>query len=631
MENRNLFNANDIIKINISESNPSWKTVLISKERSFDSFASVIIGSLVYLFGGYKISTKTLSNSLQTFDLKNLEFKIINENILMPSARLSSSMVVINYKLYLFGGINSDSVFSDLWIFNLANLTWIEAPAKGSIPSARYSHAFAASGNAFAIWGGRDLAGLRDDFFLFNTITEIWTEFLPSSSSKPRPAFGACMVFMSPSIYLYGGKTESDISNELWKYEIGTNNFSLVSNKGLRHAKHSFCFYNMSRIYIAFGSMDEEEPSSYIDFYDLNEDKWNIYHSHVKLQTESAQANHVFIDPEIIRIGGENWMFSPVYNIDVLYPGNIVKTINWKLNKCIYAGASAYFNKSIYMFGGGTVIGRSLRAEVAHNIFAVIKVDEICEEAGCNAKCSPGTYVSGKVCAVCAKGTYSSGLDNQQCSICPSGTYNDNFGSSSSEQCLPCPQGTYTDSNGSQTCLTCPIGKYCPVGSSHPVDNFNYISSSSLQPRLFHKKNLYLSLFIYQILVSVPIIIVLVICIIIPKCRVKILKFDMFDTSHENTENNYVITKKTLMGGFFSIIYIIGTFLLIGSTFISYIEDNIQESKALIPLVVLESEVNSIKSQGLSVQLWLDLYGGQSEENSRCLRSSLISFTGLSY
>ena len=282
------------------------------------------------------------------------------------------------------------------------------------------------------------------------------------------------------------------------------------------------------------------------------------------------------------------------------------------------------------MFGGGTVIGRSLRAEVAHNIFAVIKVDEICEEAGCNAKCSPGTYVSGKVCAVCAKGTYSSGLDNQQCSICPSGTYNDNFGSSSSEQCLPCPQGTYTDSNGSQTCLTCPIGKYCPVGSSHPVDNFNYISSSSLQPRLFHKKNLYLSLFIYQILVSVPIIIVLVICIIIPKCRVKILKFDMFDTSHENTENNYVITKKTLMGGFFSIIYIIGTFLLIGSTFISYIEDNIQESKALIPLVVLESEVGSIKSQELSVQLWLDLYGGQCEENSRCLPSTLISFTGLS-
>ena len=547
----------------------------------------------------------------------------------MPKARISHSLVLINYKLYLFGGINSGVVFNDVWIFEFSSLTWQAIAAKGTIPASRYSHAAGASGDAFVIWGGRDLSGSRDDIFIFNSITQTWTELYPSSTAKPRPAYGACMVFRSPLVYLYGGDAESEMSNELWKYDLGTNNFSLVSDQGLRSVKYSFCFYNMSRIYVALGSMDGEEPSSQIDFYDLEKEEWEIYHYHEVLTWEAAQASHVFVDPEIIRIGGEMWMLSPNKRVDVFAPGDGVVSLDWEMDMYIYAGASAYFNKSIYMFGGGTVIGKNLRSEVAHNLFLEIKVNEICDYAKCKAKCSPGTYERSGTCIVCPPGSFSSGIGNTECSICPSGTYNNNLGSTSAEQCLPCPEGTYNDAFGAKSCFDCPQEMYCPVGSKLPMDNVIYKTSDSVQPPLYKLPEVYHSMIIYQVLVSVPLFIVLILFLVIPRCRSRLRKLDMFDSQHNNKLNDYVITKKTLIGGCFSFLFVIGTFLLIGSTLISYFKDNINESKGLIPLVVLESEVSSISTKELSLQLWLDLYGGECEKNSECIPSIQVYLSEL--
>ena len=621
--------ASDIVKISLTHPNPSWETYLILSDYAKDSFSSVLLGSSVYLFAGYYTSSKTISNSLQVLNLKTSEFKILNENILMPKARISHSLVLINHKLYLFGGINSGVVFNDIWIFDFSNFTWQGISAKGAIPLGRYSHAAGASGDAFVIWGGKDLSGFRDDIFIFNSITQTWTELFPSSALKPRPAYGACMVFRSPLVYLYGGVVDSDISNELWKYDLGTNNFSLVSNQGLRRVKYSFCFYNMSRIFVALGSMEEEEPSSQIDFYDLEKEEWKIYHFHEVLTWEAAQASHIFVDPEVVRIGGEMWMLNPNKRVDVFGPSEQAITLEWEMDMYIYAAASAYFNKSIYIFGGGTVIGKNLRSEVAHNLFLEIKVDDICEKVKCKAKCSPGTYESGETCTVCPQGRFASGIGNTNCSICPSGTYNNNLGSTSAEQCLPCPEGRYNNAIGANSCSICPKGMYCPVGSKLPMDNVTYEISASVQPPLYKLPKVYSSMIIYQVLVSVPLFIVLILFFVIPRCRSKLRKLDMFDNQHSNKLNDYVITKKTLIGGCFSFLFVIGTFLLIGSTLISYFKDNINESKGLIPLVVLESEASSITSEELSIQLWFDLYGGECEENSRCLPSIQVYLSDL--
>ena len=479
------------------------------------------------------------------------------------------------------------------------------------------------------IWGGRDLTSYKGDLFIFNSITETWTEYFPSSSLKPRPAYGACMVFLSPLIYLYGGKAESQISNELWQYDIGTNNYTLVSDQGVSSVKYSFCFYNMSRLYVAFGSLSDEEPSTSINFYDFKEKQWQNYHNHKMMNFDAAQADYMFIDPQVLVLGGENWMLSPVKKVAVFNEGQDMKILDSELDQYSYAGASAYFNKSLFVFGGGVVIGKSLRAEVAHNLLMEINIDEICGQGLCNSKCSPGTFADNSICYVCPKGKYATGYGNENCLECPSGTFNDNLGSTSVEQCLPCSEGFYNEISGSESCLRCPDDKYCPVGCKLPMDKVVYESSPSIQPPLFHKPDLKKSLIVYQVMVSVPIFILLLILLIIPRCRSLIIKLDLFDLQHENEESSYLIVKKTLIGGIFSFLLIIGTFLLIGSALISFFKSNIQESRGLIPLVVLESEASSIISQDLSLQLYFDLYGGECSKDSQCLSSFQLSLTSL--
>ena len=621
--------AHDIVKLNLNTKYPSWKTVIYSEEESRDSFSSILVGSYVYIFGGYKIATRILYNSLKILDLKSFMFKTVNDDKDMPSARMHHSMVLINDKIYLFGGFNSGNIFNDLWIFDFHDSNWKVVVAKGSIPSVRYSHASDAEGDIFIIWGGRDNQGLKDDLFIFNSITETWTEFFPYKSTNPPPAYGSCMIFTNPKIYLYGGNTGSDISNKLWMFDLGSNNFSLISNEGPQKTKYSFCFQSLNRLFVAFGSMKEEEPSGQINFYDLNLSKWQNYYKNEKEPWRAAQGSHVFIDPEILLIGGENWMLIPNKRIGIYSFGSTMKFLDVKFDHYNYAAASVYFNKSIYIFGGGSVLGKSLRAEVAHNLFIEIEIDEICEKYNCTPKCSGGTYNNGHSCSLCNKGTYASGLNNKNCSLCPSGTYNNNFGSNSAEQCLPCAEGSYNNVKGSQFCINCTKDEFCPVGSKVPIKKIKNKEVSSIQPQLFKKPNLKFTFIIYQVLVSVPLFIVLLCFMIIPKFRRYLIRFDLFDTQHDNNLNEFIKIRKTFVGGCFSLLFIIATFMFIGSTLISYFIDNIEESRALIPLVVLESEIPSITAKELNLQLLLKLYGGECESNSRCLPSMQLSLSSL--
>ena len=75
--------------------------------------------------------------------------------------------------------------------------------------------------------------------------------------------------------------------------------------------------------------------------------------------------------------------------------------------------------------------------------------------------CSAGTYgvsvASGKICALCAAGSYSS--DGNGCTACPSGSAAGVVGASAQASCAVCPAGTYA-AGGNSDCIPCDAGTY---------------------------------------------------------------------------------------------------------------------------------------------------------------------------
>lgn len=84
--------------------------------------------------------------------------------------------------------------------------------------------------------------------------------------------------------------------------------------------------------------------------------------------------------------------------------------------------------------------------------------------------CSPGsTSSSGSSVApvVCSAGGYCEpGLGIKR--NCPSGTYNPNTGAKDKSFCIPCTQAYYCVGSETNPSLQCPVGYYCPTGTSFP-------------------------------------------------------------------------------------------------------------------------------------------------------------------
>ena len=619
------MDSSNIIKINLIEEVKNWKIVLDNAALARDSHSSTIAENCLYLYGGYYTKAKVKSNQLTKMKLETMEYFDINPNILIPKGRYAHSMHLINSELYVFGGKDSDQRYNEIWIFNPTTTLWRQITGKGTVPSARIFHAADAKGDALLIWGGEDSSGLKDDMYIFNVITSTWTQLNPLSSVNPSAAKGACLVFSTPMIYIYGGIVSSDISNSLWQYELGANIFTLVSSSGLRHTSYSTCYLIDQKFYVAFGSMHEEAPSQQIAYFDLNTKQWVIYHSHESVDHDSAMSIQIMINNKLIRIGGEEWMLTPSNTIDISGPGNDFYVLSEPLSVYCYASGFAYFNKSVYVFGGGSVLGLNLRSNVAMNLMMQISMEDICKGGVCDALCSLGTYEKNGICHLCLPGSYAEGFGNTECVKCEAGTYSSSYGATSNRQCLPCEEGTYAPRIGSSFCISCPVLYSCPVGSKAPIIPREFITSSSVQPTLYTQPNFESTLTYFQLSVGLTLGFTLVIILSIEKTRNKLEKIDIYKDKHNTKLNEYLLLKQTKIGGCFSVLFLVTAIILMGSTFINFSLGNIQESKGLVPLVVLEADVDAFQASEILIIVWLNLYGGECAKETECLPEIYIN------
>ena len=76
------------------------------------------------------------------------------------------------------------------------------------------------------IWGGKNGSEFYDDLYLYNTITNIWELVEIKSKTNPIAAEGSCMEVYNDDLYLFGGKNEFHAINTLWKFSLGSNEYT---------------------------------------------------------------------------------------------------------------------------------------------------------------------------------------------------------------------------------------------------------------------------------------------------------------------------------------------------------------------------------------------------------------------
>ena len=130
----------------------------------------------------------------------------------------------ISGSMILYGGCSSGvgpCPQGDTWAFNAASNTWTELnPGNNdAAPAARSNPALIAADNG-AVWvfGGKTSSGASNDLWLLDSVTGIWTPINAVNAPAARSSHDAAYDVTGGRIFVFGGRGDSGNMNDLWAY-----------------------------------------------------------------------------------------------------------------------------------------------------------------------------------------------------------------------------------------------------------------------------------------------------------------------------------------------------------------------------------------------------------------------------
>ncbi|MCA8952372.1 MAG: hypothetical protein KDE27_22875 [Planctomycetes bacterium] len=128
-----------------------------------------------------------------------------------------------------FGGRDGSQAFADTWVF-YGQVGWQPMPTTQS-PSPRHGHAMDMALYDTLMFGGADANGVRNgETWMFTTnwmnvpigsaFTSSWTQLSPAHAPSARAGHALAYDSQTSSVaVLFGGRTDSGLSNETWRFD----------------------------------------------------------------------------------------------------------------------------------------------------------------------------------------------------------------------------------------------------------------------------------------------------------------------------------------------------------------------------------------------------------------------------
>ena len=579
------------------------------------SYASTSVSASLYLFGG-NIDDMTYTNQLTLFSSKTQIFSLISSDFTGPSSRKYHSFLSINANLYLFGGFDGTSHLNDLWMFMIPDETWQKIEPNGLVPSARSCTAVASEGDHMFIFGGSD-SGMLNDLYSYSIRTNVWTPLGLDSAVLPSARTGACAVYFGAGIYLYGGMDLRGLLSEMWIYDLKMNQYLQLSSSPSIFRENS-CYLDGSVIYVISSNSTEKAVFA----YDIPCDTWNEVYT---WDTHSMGSADILIPGYIISLGGILYQNIPKNSLDIYDIITGQKTCTYLLGFNIYQASVAYFQTSLYLFGGSADLGNMIASQTFTSNLMKIDVSQFLLNTNI---CSKGTYYWNSSCNMCEEGSYANTSGLGACYACPLGTYSKQAASTSLQGCYDCPVNSWNNSTGSFMCMDCPINKYCPYGSINPALAFVGNSYNSIQPQGFVQdlSNYNFALLLSTYLISILAFSGIILMVVSKRLRENLFHADMYTTKHNHKLMVPMYIKKTTLGGLCTLVFMMGALVFITLTMLKYYMVNTIETRTLVPLITV---VDPTVQSSINFVLSFNYYGGSCGNEGTCSDAIYITYLNI--
>ncbi|PHT48934.1 tRNA wybutosine-synthesizing protein 2/3/4 [Capsicum baccatum] len=164
---------------------------------------SSVIGNSMYLIGG-RADPSNILNDVWIFNVTKKDWRLLecSGSPFLPRHRHAAAAV--GSRIYVFGGIHNDMIYSSLYAFDTQNFEWSEVQVQGDSPCARHSHSMAAYGTQIFVFGGYDGHKALGDLYSFDVKTCIWKKE-KMIGRPPAAKFSHSMFIYKKYLGIIGG------------------------------------------------------------------------------------------------------------------------------------------------------------------------------------------------------------------------------------------------------------------------------------------------------------------------------------------------------------------------------------------------------------------------------------------
>lgn len=303
--------------------------------------ASCTTGSVSYFIGGLD-DTQTSISTITKYDTK-----AENYTTDLTTPRASSSCVVINNKIYVFGGYgqNQSDALDAVEIFNLSTNT---STAGATLPQALFATSALYIGDKAYVVGGRNSTGASKTLYEYDTVQNSWSAFV----DMPSPRFHARVATINNDIIVVGGFDDTDNvatpNKEIIALNVATKEWTTVTRVRSDRTGYSIAVDN-GQIYFIGG-----DNGAAIEKFDYFNKTW---FPKTPMRTQAVQMAATKLDNDIYLVGGEG-RTDPTANNTALASVEKYNHVNdiWTFVEnapAARAGASAVsYKKNIFVIGG---------------------------------------------------------------------------------------------------------------------------------------------------------------------------------------------------------------------------------------------------------------------------------------
>lgn len=235
---------NEIIYYDTETKSFSQPTVKGDKVPSFSRHTSCLVGSKVYIFGGF--DGHGTNFDLATFDPYARSWSNVSKAAQkgsIPPSRTNHASAAVGKNMYIFGGNNNNEegkyqVLDDLNMLDTVTMTWSRPKTTGTAPCARSGHTLTSIGKKLYLFGGgvwnerEGWVHKFNDLYILDTETLHWTK--PECQGKIDTSTFPISFAVGRFLFIFGGgsKPLHSVTNDLYILDTATLTWSSPSSEG---------------------------------------------------------------------------------------------------------------------------------------------------------------------------------------------------------------------------------------------------------------------------------------------------------------------------------------------------------------------------------------------------------------